>query len=355
MANSQKVRFALIGCGAIALKHVTALRRLEEAELVGACDKSPERAAAFGKQHNLPTFSDAKAMVEAVSPDVLNILTPSGCHTKDVLDLVSLNRHFVVEKPLGLRIDEIDRVLEECDKYGLKIFVVKQNRFNPPVRKLKEAIDKGRFKRLVLGTVRVRWRRDQAYYDQSPWRGTWAWDGGVLTNQASHHIDLLLWLMGDVESVIAKTSTRLAKIEAEDTGVAILKFRNGALGIIEATTAVRPKDLEGSVSVLGEGGSVEIGGFFANELKTWAFSEPDAMDDDIWTKHARIPDAQAWSHSQFFSDVIHSLRGGGKALIHGLEGRRSIELINALYESADRNEEIHLRYTPRNLRLGLQP
>jgi predicted dehydrogenase len=258
-----------------------------------------------------------------------------------------------VEKPLALRLDQIDRILEECDKKGLKIFVVKQNRFNPPIQKLKEALDKGRFGKLVLGTVRVRWRRDQAYYDQKPWRGTWAFDGGVLTNQAAHHIDMLIWMMGEVESVMAKTATRLIDIETEDTGVAILEFRDGALGIIEATVATRPKDLEGSISILGNRGSVEICGFFMNELKTWNFVEPDEMDVDIWEKFAKVPDVPAWNHAEFFRDVIMSLRNDRRGLIDGLEGRKSVELINAIYESAETGKEVFLRFTPKNSRLGI--
>jgi len=163
---------------------------------------------------------------------------------------------------------------------------------------------------------------------------------------------MLIWMMGDVESVIAKIATRLVNIEAEDTGVAILKFRNGALGVIEATTATRPKDLEGSISILGEKGSVEIGGFFMNELKTWNFTEPDEMDNDIWQKYSKVPNEPAWNHTEFFKDVINSLRNNKKGLIDGLEGRKSIELINAIYESAETGKEVFLRYVPKKSRLG---
>jgi UDP-N-acetyl-2-amino-2-deoxyglucuronate dehydrogenase len=217
---------------------------------------------------------------------------------------------------------------------------------------LRRALDKGRFGKLVMGTVRIRWCRLQSYYDEKPWRGTWAHDGGVLTNQASHHIDLLIWMMGEVDSVMAKTATRLANIEAEDTGIAILKFRNGALGLIEATTATRPKDLEGSISILGEKGSVEIGGFFANELKSWNFAEPDPMDTEVLGKFSKVPPAPAWNHSEYFKDVITSLRQNRRGLVDGLEGRRSVELINALYESAETGREIMLRFTPKESRLG---
>ena len=229
---------------------------------------------------------------------------------------------------------------------------MKQNRFNPPIQKLKTAIDKGRFGKLVIGTVRLRWCREQAYYDEKPWRGTWEQDGGVLTNQCSHHIDMLIWLMGDVESVIAKTATRLVNIEAEDTGIAILKFRNGALGVIEATTAARPKNLEGSISILGEMGAVEVGGFFMNELKTWNFSQRDPMDTEIWNKDSKVSKEPAWNHTEFFRDVIESFDRNKSGLIDGLEGRKSVELINAIYESAETGKEAFLRFIPKKCRLG---
>ncbi len=353
MKHTQKIKFALIGCGAIAKKHVTAISRLSNAEVVGAYDVNLDVGNVFGKKYSVPVFADINEMIETTNPDVLNILTPSGVHFSNIMGLLDFNRHFVVEKPLALRLDQIDKIIEECDNRGLKIFVVQQNRFNPPIQKLKEALQKVRFGKLVLGTIRVRWCRHQAYYDQKSWRGTWAYDGGVFTNQASHHIDMLIWLMGDVESVMAKTTTRLVNIEAEDTGVAILKFKNGALGVLEATTATRPKDLEGSISVLGKKGSVEVGGFFMNELKTWNFKEKDEMDADVWDKFSRVPDEFAWNHTQFYRNVVSSIISGKRGLIDGLEGRKSVELINAIYESAETGNEVMLRFAPKKCKLGI--
>ena len=341
------IRFALIGCGAIANKHVVALNRLKNAKVVGAFDVDSKTAIAFGEKYYIPTFSSIEEMVNKTEPDVFNILTPSGLHAENLLELIHYGKHFIVEKPLALHLNHVDQIIEKCDIQGLKVFVVQQNRFNPPIKKLKEAIDKGRFGKLVLGTIRVRWRRDQAYYDQKSWRGTWKYDGGVFTNQASHYIDILIWLMGEVESVIAKGSTRLVDIEAEDTGVAILKFKNGALGVLEATTATRPKDLEGSISVLGEKGSVEVSGFSMNELKTWNFEEPDEMDSGIWDKFSKVPNEFAWNHTQFFENVIDSLSHKRRGLIDGLEGRKSVEMINAIYESIETGKEVTLQFTPK--------
>lgn len=354
MEAGKKIKFGLIGCGKIARKHVSALSHLVDlAKVVGAFDVRHEAAVSFSKQYGVPVFKTVEEMVTSADPDVFAILTPSGLHAESILELVHFRKHFVVEKPLALRLDRIDCILEECDRRQLKIFVVQQNRFNPPIQQLRVALEKGRFGRLVLGTVRVRWSRTQAYYDEQKWRGTWEFDGGVLANQASHHIDMLTWMMGDVESVVARTTTRLAKIEAEDTAVALLKFKSGALGVIEATTATRPKDLEGSISILGEKGSVEIGGFFMNELKTWLFSEQDEMDAHVWRKSDDLPEKFALTHRRFYEDVIRSIHNGTRGLVDGLEGRKTVELISALYESAETGREVFLRFTPVRCRLGL--
>ena len=339
------IRFALIGCGAIAHKHVCALNRIPNTKIVGVYDNDSDVAKSFSQRYSIPCFPDAESMISKTDPMVLNILTPSGYHCRDILSLVKFKKHFIVEKPLALNLNETDRALNKCNELGLKIFVVKQNRFNPPIKKLKEALDKNRFGKPVLGTVRVRWSRDQAYYDQRPWRGTCELDGGIFANQASHHIDLLVWMMGAVDNVIASTATRLMDIETEDTGGALIEFTSGALGIIEITTATRPKDLEGSISILGENGSVEVGGFFVNKLKTWNFDKPHPMDDDIWEKYSSVPDELAWNHTELFKNIVKSLRQGTSGLIEGNEARKAVELIDAIYQSAKKRERIYLNHS----------
>lgn len=240
-----------------------------------------------------------------------------------------------------------------CDNAGVRLFVVKQNRYNIPIQRLRRALEKGRFGRLVLGTSRVRWCRTQAYYDQDEWRGTWALDGGVLANQASHHIDLLEWMMGDVESVFAKTATQLVDVETEDTAVVVLKFVNGALGIVEATTATRPSDLEGSISILGERGAVVVGGFAANEMKEWRFVDERPEDTTVVGDTRTMPeDVYGFGHKAFLNNVVTCIREDGAALVDGLEGRRSLELINAIYESVEIGQEVSLRFRPTHCRLG---
>jgi predicted dehydrogenase len=233
------------------------------------------------------------------------------------------------------------------------LFVVKQNRFNLPVVALRQALEAGRFGKLLLGTVRVRWCRTQEYYSQDAWRGTWALDGGVIANQASHHVDLLEWMMGDVHSVFAYATTALAEIEAEDTAVVAVKFRNGGLGLIEATTATRPRDLEGSISILGENGSVEIGGFAVNQMKVWEFVDQQAQDGEVIAKYSvNPPNVYGFGHQAYYEHVVDCIVNDKPQLVDGLEGRKSLELISAIYESIETGREVPLRFTPNKCRLG---
>ena len=285
------LKFALLGCGRIAKRHSELLgyNQIKDAELVAVCDIVEDKARKIGERFDVPYFTDMHEMLKKVDIDVVSILTESGYHAKHAVEISKYKKHVVVEKPMALTLDDADAMIKACDAAGVKLFVVKQNRFNVPVVKARQALDAGRFGKLVLGTVRVRWCRPQAYYDQDSWRGTWALDGGVLTNQASHHVDLLEWMMGDIESVYAMSTTALVDIEAEDTAVVSVRFKNGALGVIEATTAARPKDLEGSLSILGETGTVEIGGFAVNNMKVWNFSESQEGDSDVMEKYSVNP------------------------------------------------------------------
>jgi UDP-N-acetyl-2-amino-2-deoxyglucuronate dehydrogenase len=350
------LRFALVGCGRIAKRHAELLgrRQIEHAQLAGVCDIVARKAQQFGALYGVPHFEDMHRMMETVRPDVVVVLTESGHHAQHVIELARHGRNIVVEKPMALTLDDADAMIRACDGAGVRLFVVKQNRFNVPVVKLREALERGRFGRLVLGTVRVRWCRTQEYYDQDPWRGTWALDGGVLSNQASHHVDLLEWMLGDVDSVFAKSATALAKIEAEDTAVVVLRFRSGALGIIEATTAARPVDLEGSLSLLGEFGTVEIGGFAVNEIRVWKFARPDPGDDEVMTRYSvNPPNIYGFGHQAYYEHVTDCIRNDKQQLVDGLEGRRSLELISAIYESVETAREVQLRFRPARCRLGV--
>jgi UDP-N-acetyl-2-amino-2-deoxyglucuronate dehydrogenase len=354
MNDVTPLRFVLMGCSKVAGKHAVALRRISDASLVGVCDINAERAESFGREYGVPHFTDKARLFESVPCEAVIISTPSGDHAARVLDVVQYGKHIIVEKPMALRLEDADAVIRACDEAGVKLFVVKQNRYNRPIQAMRKALEEGRFGKLVLGSVRVFWCRPQGYYAEAPWRGTWALDGGVLTNQASHHIDMLEWFMGDVESVSAMCATRLAKIETEDVGVATLRFKNGALGVIEATTATRPKDLEGSITILGEKGTVQVGGFAMDKLVTWSFAEPCPEDAQLLQTHSENPKEFAWNHEAYLRGVIGSIRTGQKALVDGLEGRKSLELINALYESAETGREVPLRFRPKVCRLGVK-
>ena len=349
------IGFGLLGCGRIAKRHSDLLGggHIGGAKLVSVCDQVRERADAIATRYGVPAFYHQEEFLSQQDIDVVSVLTPSGMHPAHAIAVAKAGKHVVVEKPMALRLEDADAMIEACDAAGVKLFVVKQNRFNVPVVKAREALDAGRFGRLVLGTVRVRWCRDQSYYDQDAWRGTWAYDGGVLANQSSHHIDMLEWFFGDVVSVHARAITALVKIEAEDTAVATLKFRNGALGIIEATTAVRPKDLEGSLSILGEKGAVEIAGFAVNQIRHWQFVDELASDKEVIENYSvNPPNVYGFGHQAYYEHVVSAISGGGPNLVDGLEGRRSLELITAIYESVETGRQVSLRFNSSNVRLG---
>jgi len=349
------INFAIVGCGRIAKRHseLLGLSQIKGARLAAVCDVVLEKAKEFGERFGVPYYQSFDEMMQNEQIDVVSVLTPSGMHAEHVIALAKYKRHIVVEKPMALTLTDAEAMIKACDDNGVRLFVVKQNRFNVPVVKAREALDAGRFGKLVLGTVRVRWCRDQSYYDQDSWRGTWAYDGGVLANQASHHIDMLTWFMGEVESVHARATTALVNIEAEDTAVATLKFRNGALGIIEATSATRPKDIEGSISILGAGGSVEIAGFAVNKIRTWQFSDNHVADAEVMDKYSvNPPNVYGFGHQAYYEHVVDCLANDSKALVDGHEGRQSLELIMALYESIASQKEVSLPLEVKYSKLG---
>lgn len=349
------LRFALVGCGRIAVRHSELLGQniIDGCELAAVCDTVASKAETIGKKYDVPYFTDMHEMMSSEDIDVVTVLTESGNHARDVIALAPYGKHVVVEKPMALTLPDADAMIMACDSNDVRLFVIKQNRFNVPVQKLREALDDGRFGKLILGTVRVRWCRPQSYYDQDSWRGTWALDGGVLTNQASHHVDLLEWMLGEPEAVFARSTTALADIETEDTAVVVIRFKSGALGVVEATTAARPRDLEGSLSILGEKGAVEIGGFAVNQMKTWAFSDERDEDATILNDFSvNPPDVYGFGHKTYYEHVRNCLRGDGPHLVDGLEGRKSLELISAIYESIETGKDVPLRFKPSRCRLG---
>lgn len=337
------MRFGVVGCGRISHKHFDALQqKMTGGELIAVCDTREDRRNAAAKKFNVPSYNDYHDMMRSHPElDVVSVLTPSGLHAEHVVDLSQYKKHILVEKPMALNPTDARRMVQACKENGIRLFVVKQNRTNPPIVLVREALDDGHFGKLVLGTTRVRWCRKQDYYDQDQWRGTKKLDGGVIYNQASHHVDLLSWLMGDVESVFAYSSRRLVEIETEDTLICTIKFKNGALGIIEATTATRPVDLEGSLSILGEQGSAEVAGFAVNEIRTWNFSNP--IETKLAMKiNEQPPNVYGYGHVRYLKEVIHSIKTGEKTAVEGVEGLRSIDLIDSIYRSIELGTEVRL-------------
>jgi predicted dehydrogenase len=347
----------LVGCGRIAKRHAELLGydNIKGARLAAVCDLEEGKAQKLSELFKVPYYLDMDEMMSKETLDVVSVLTPSGSHAEHVVNLAKYRKHIIVEKPMALTLAGADDMIRACAENNAKLFVVKQNRFNVPVIKLREAMEAGRFGKLVLGTVRVRWCRRQEYYDLDDWRGTWAYDGGVLANQASHHVDLLEWMMGEVDSVFAKSTTALVDIETEDTAVVTVTFHNGALGIIEATTATRPKDLEGSISILGANGTVEIGGFAVNQMKVWNFVEETPEDKEVIEQYSvNPPNVYGYGHQAYYQHAVDCIINNKQQLVDGLEGRKSLELILAMYESIETGEEVFLRFKPQKCKLGIK-
>ena len=350
--------FALVGCGRIAQRYsdIFANNQLSGARLAAVCDAQVERAEKLAARHGVPAYTDFHRMMEERRSDidVVCVLTESGKHAEHAIALAPYGKHLVVEKPMALTLEDADRMIAAADHAGIKLFIVKQNRYNLPVRKMREALEAGRFGKIVMGTTRVRWCRRQSYYDQDKWRGTWAYDGGVFANQASHHVDLVQWCLGQPVTVYATGRTALARnIEVEDTGAAIVTFASGAIGVIEATTATRPVDLEGSLSILGENGTVVIGGFAANKLTDWKFENAIPGDDEVFAKFSENPPSvYGFGHIAYLQHVVDAVMNGAPSLVDGLEGRRSLELVIAIYESMATGEIIKLGYGKPRSRLG---
>jgi UDP-N-acetyl-2-amino-2-deoxyglucuronate dehydrogenase len=340
--SEKTFRIVLVGCGRIAKNHVDAIAKIDGLELVAACDEDAARAKTLAEPLGIPWFASYEEMLEKVPSEVVAICTPSGLHPAQGVLAAKSRRHVVTEKPMAISLRGADELVAACDAARVYLFVVKQNRLNTPVQLLKRAVDRGRFGRLYLANCTVRWARPQEYYDQASWRGTWEFDGGAFMNQASHYVDLIQWIVGPVENVMAKTATLARKIETEDTGVAILRFRNGALGVIEVTMLTYPKNMEGSLTVLGEKGTVKIGGTAVNKVEHWEFQDSDADDELARNIDTAPPNVYGFGHEGYYRNVLAVLRGEAKPDIDGRAGRKSLELILGIYESAKTGCEVPL-------------
>ena len=337
--TGRPIRFALVGCGRISANHIEALRQhRERAELVAVCDNDPAALAAAATRTGARPYASLDALLardgSGTDADIVCLATPSGLHPRQAIRVAQSGRHVLTEKPMATKWDEGMQMVRVCREAGVKLFVVKQNRLNPTMQLLKRAIDQGRFGRIVMCTVNVFWTRPQSYYDDAPWRGRWDLDGGAFLNQASHYVDMVDWLVGPVDNVHAYTATLGRDIEAEDTGVMGLRLRRGGLASINVTMLTHGKNFEGSITLLGERGTVRIGGVAVNQIQHWEFAEPHP--DDVVVHDASYGTASVYGpgHPLYYDNVISSLRGEQDAEVDGYSGLRSLEVIIAAYRSA---------------------
>ncbi len=333
--KDRKIRFALVGCGRISANHFDALEKhADRAELIAVCDTNPTALAAAEGRTGAPGFPSLHRLLAGTSPDVVILATPSGLHAEQAIRVADAGCHVMTEKPMATRWRDGKRMVQACDQAGVHLFVVKQNRRNATLQLLKRAMEKRRFGKIYLVTLNVFWSRPQEYYDSASWRGTWEFDGGAFMNQASHYVDLLDWLIGPVESVQAYTSTLARHIQVEDTGVAAIRWRTGALGTMNVTMLTHPKNFEGSITIIGEKGTVRVGGVAVNQIDHWEFAEPD--EDDARVKDASYATTSVYGHGHpsYYNNVIESLRGEALPDTDGREGLHSLEILIAIYLSA---------------------
>jgi UDP-N-acetyl-2-amino-2-deoxyglucuronate dehydrogenase len=341
--QDRKIRFALVGCGRIANNHFDALRQHHErAELVGVCDVDPRALDRAVGLTGAEGYASLEGMLRRVDADVVVVTTPSGLHPEQTIQIAASGRHVMTEKPMATRWEDGKRMVGACDAAGVRLFVVKQNRRNATLQLLKRAVDKKRFGRIYMVNLNVFWTRPPEYYHSAKWRGTWEFDGGAFMNQASHYVDLIDWIVGPVESLQAYTATLARDIEVEDTGVLSLRWRNGALGSMNVTMLTYPRNLEGSITILGEHGTVRIGGVAVNEIQQWEFATPDADDDKVRDASYETTSVYGFGHPLYYDNVIKVMRGEAEPETDGREGLKSLEVLIAAYKSARDGKRVAL-------------
>lgn len=342
------MKYALIGCGRISPNHIVAAQN-NGLDIVGICDinnlNMEDKVLKFSLPKSVHLYNDYNEMISIEKPELVAIATESGEHAKIALDCLKKECNLIVEKPIALSLEDADKIIELADRKNLKVCACHQNRFNKSIQKIRDAVDKNRFGRLYYGTAHIRWARDYEYYNRAKWRGTWEQDGGALMNQCIHDIDLLRWMMGDdVVEVMAMTD-RLKHdyIEAEDLGIAIVRFANGSYGIIEGTTDVYPKNLEETLYLFGEKGTVKAGGEAVNTIEEWKFS--DYLDEPETVKRENSeqpPNVYGFGHTKLYKDVIEAINNDRQPYVDARAGRRALELVLAIYKSAAMGQSVRL-------------
>lgn len=341
--TDRKIRLAIVGCGRISKNHFGSIEKhAENIELAAVCDNNPTVLAEHTDKYKVPGYLHLEDMLKAEKLDMVALCTPSGIHPEQAIMAAKYGINVMTEKPMATRWLDGVRMVKACDEAGVRLFVVKQNRRNTTLQLLKRATEEKRFGKIHMVHLNVFWTRPQSYYDQgNGWRGTWEFDGGAFMNQASHYVDLLDWLIGPVEKVQAMMSTT-RDIEVEDTGVLNVKWRNGALGSMSVTMLTYPKNLEGSITILGEKGTVRIGGVAVNDIQLWEFDEPKDYDQQIHAANYETTSVYGFGHPLYYKNVIDVLRGEAETETDGREGLKSLELLIAAYLSARDGKTISL-------------
>jgi UDP-N-acetyl-2-amino-2-deoxyglucuronate dehydrogenase len=338
----EQIRFGLIGCGRIAPRHAQSISELAHARLVAVADVIASRAERYAKEYQAEAYADYRRLLERRDIDVVNICAPSGMHAQMAIDAMQAGKHIIVEKPMALTLEDADRMIATAKSIGVKLCVVLQNRYNPPMQDLRHVVDEGRLGKILLGNATVRWYRPQEYYEDG-WHGAWAMDGGALMNQSIHHIDALQWLMGEVESVFAYTATLAHKMQAEDTGVAVLKFKSGAIGSVEGSTVTFPENLEGSVALFGEHGSVKVGGTALNRKVIWKIEGALEHEKELLRRdEVDPPSIYGFSHKAVIADMIAAIEQNRAPTTDGIAARKSVALVLAMYESARTGQPVKM-------------
>ncbi|WP_409015323.1 Gfo/Idh/MocA family protein [Anaerostipes caccae] len=343
------MKYALIGCGRISTNHVQAAVS-NDFEFVAVCDLIPEHMEDVLIKHGLENdttirrYTDYKNMIEENDIDLISIATESGLHAEIALYCIEHGIHVIIEKPMAMCMQDAEKIINLSKKRGVKVAACHQNRFNIAVQKMRKALESNRFGKLSHGSIHVRWNRNKDYYTQAPWRGTWKQDGGALMNQCIHGIDLLRWMLGDeVESVYGVTRQQFHDyLEAEDVGLAVIKFKNGAIATIEGTTNVYPKNLEETLYLFGENGTVKLGGKSTNNIDVWEFSEETKEDMKNKGLQEATSNVYGNGHTSLFSDMMEAIRDDRDPYVDAEAGMRALELVLAVYKSQKTGEVVHL-------------
>ena len=333
--QGRKIRIAVVGCGRISTNHLSAIKAHQNNfKLVAVCDSESTPLKLATEKYKVAGYLSLKEMLINEKLDVISICTPSGMHPNQTVDIAKAGIHVISEKPMATRWSDGLKMVKACDDANVRLFVVKQNRQNATLQLLKRAIQEKRFGRIFMVNINVFWTRPQAYYDQAKWRGTWELDGGAFMNQASHYIDLADWLIGPVDKVQAMMGTLDRDIEVEDTGVINIKWRSGAMGSINVTMLSYPKNYEGSITILGEKGTVRLGGLAVNEIQHWEFEDKCDYDDKVTDANYETDSVYGFGHPLYYKNIVDVLRGDAEPETDGHEGLKSLEVMIAAYLAA---------------------